>query len=171
MPWAWDDRICEVCQYNRCRALSLLFRDYCISSGRGRFKPPNVEAGLRNRTSGDCMQILTANERRTLSWRHQIGRAIARRGVCCTPEIVHLCLQRQVIRIAGAKRPNSLTAQPISILNQQLCNAIDFIGALSESSVVALRLSHPQISKTFCSKPHQTPPTRLRSGKSGELCP
>jgi hypothetical protein len=53
VPWAWDDRICGVSLFSRYRLLSLLFRDYCISSGRGRFKLPNVKAGLQNRMGRD----------------------------------------------------------------------------------------------------------------------
>ena len=67
MPWAWDDRICGVSPYNRYRLLSLLFRDYCTPSGSGRFKLPNVEAGLQNRMSGACEQTLLTNDRHELS--------------------------------------------------------------------------------------------------------
>ena len=73
----------------------LLFRDYCTSSGRGRFKPLNVKAPLQERTSGDCLQILHTDE----DTKAQLAPPSSNEPqhvylvVFGTPEIIHLDLQ------------------------------------------------------------------------------
>jgi len=102
VPWAWDDRICGVSPYHRRRSLSLLFRDYCSSSGRGRFKVPNVEADLQDRMSEDCMQILLTNDRQRLSWPPSSRSHTPWRTFVCTPEILNIIsLHSQASRHSG----------------------------------------------------------------------